>query len=87
MIFDYFLSNMVSKDVIREANNNVVRKSDEIWVFGSVSNGVLAEIQIANEQKKLVRFFKIEKPHKIVEITKEEVQMEGEEMQEFKNQL
>lgn len=41
-----------------------------------MSNGVLAEIQIANEQGKKVRYFAIEKPHKIVESDKEKVEME-----------
>jgi len=78
MIFDYFLLDTVSHDLVREGNNNLVKRCDAIWVFGTVSNGVLAEIQIANEQGKTVRFFAIEKPHKIVEITKDKVEMEVE---------
>jgi hypothetical protein len=41
-----------------------------------VSNGVLAEIQIANEQGKKVRYFTIKKPHNIVEIDKNSVELE-----------
>lgn len=50
MVFDYFLLDAIERDLVREGNNNLVKRCDEIWVFGAVSNGVLAEIQIANEQ-------------------------------------
>jgi hypothetical protein len=62
--------------LVREGNNNIVKRCDEIWVFGAVSNGVLAEIQIANDQGKAVRFFKVERPHRIIEITKDKIEME-----------
>lgn len=78
MVFDYFLLDAVDRDLVREGNNNLVKRCDEIWVFGAASNGVLAEIQIANEQGKIVRFFAIEKPHKIVETTKDKVELEAE---------
>lgn len=78
MIFDYFLLDAVDRDLVREGNNNIVKRSDEIWVFGAVSNGVLAEIQIANRNSKTVRYFAVKKPHNIVEITKDTVDMESE---------
>lgn len=76
MVFDYFLLDAVDRDIVREGNNNLVKRCDEIWVFGAVSNGVLAEIQIAHEQGKPVRYFAIEKPHKIIESTKDKVELE-----------
>jgi hypothetical protein len=33
-IFDYFLLDTVNRDLIRKANNNLLRISDELWVFG-----------------------------------------------------
>lgn len=78
MVFDYFLLDAVDRDLVREGNNNLVKRCDEIWVFGAVSNGVLAEIQIANEQGRTVRYFTIEKPHKIIETTKDKIDMEDE---------
>lgn len=78
MVFDYFMLDAVDRDLVREGNNNLVKRCDEIWVFGAVSNGVLAEIQIANKQGKTVRYFAIEKPHNIVETTKERIEMEAE---------
>ena len=86
MIFDYFLLDSVERDLVREGNNNLVKRSDELWVFGAVSNGVLAEIKIAKEMEKIVKYFKIEKPHNIVPIETDEVEME-EEVAEFKNEL
>ena len=61
MVFDYFLLDAVDRDLVREGNNNLVKRCDDIWIFGAVSNGVLAEIQIANEQGKKVRYFTIKK--------------------------
>ena len=86
MIFDYFLLDTVNRDLVREGNNSIVKRSDELWVFGPISNGVLAEIQIAKQMKKPIKYFKIEKPHKIVEISKEQAEME-EEVKGFKSNL
>lgn len=68
MIFDYFLLNSIENNVVREANNNLVKRSDEIWVFGEINDGVLAEVLIAKEQKKIVRFFKVDKSNEIQEV-------------------
>ena len=76
MVFDYFMLDAVDRDLVREGNNNLVKRCDEIWVFGTVSNGVLAEIQIAKEQGKKVRYFAIEKPHQIIETDKNSVELE-----------
>ena len=86
MIFDYFLLDTVDRDLVREGNNSLVKRADELWVFGAVSNGVLAEIKIAKEMEKVVKYFKIEKPHNIVPIKIDEVEME-EEVAEFKSEL
>ncbi|HMN19473.1 MAG TPA: hypothetical protein PKA31_02680 [Candidatus Moranbacteria bacterium] len=86
MIFDYFLLDTVDRDLVREGNNSLVKRADELWVFGAVSNGVLAEIKIAKEREKMVKYFKIEKPHNIVPIKIDEVEME-EEVAEFKSEL
>lgn len=78
MVFDYFLLDSVGRDLVRQGNNNLVKRCDEIWVFGAVSNGVLAEILIANEQGKPVRYFKIDTQHGIIETAKDAVDMEEE---------
>lgn len=77
MVFGYFLSDLVEKDAVREGNNNLVKRADELWVFGDVSNGVLAEILIAKEMGKPIKYFAIERPHTIVPTSVEEVKMEA----------
>lgn len=76
MLTNYFLGDSVDRDVVRQANNVVVDRSDEIWQFGPVSDGALAEIVQAKKAKKAVRYFKIENSRYISEIQKSEVEME-----------
>src|ERR1700722_1523275 len=52
MLFDYFLLDSVERDLVRDANNSVVLRADQIWVFGPISNGVLAEILLARKANK-----------------------------------
>lgn len=75
MLFDYFFLDTIDRDIVREANNNVVFKTDEVRVFWPVSNWVLAEIQIAKQQNKPVKYFQIQKSRNIIAIEKTEVEM------------
>lgn len=86
MVFDYFLLDMVDRDLVREGNNNLVKRSDELWVFGKVSDGVLAEIKMAKAMKKPVKYFKIENPQNIIEITTDEVELE-EKVKDYYSEL
>jgi len=56
MVFDYFMLDTVPRDVVREANNNLLEKADELWVFGQISDGVAAEIKLFDGKK---RFFTV----------------------------
>lgn len=76
MVFDYFLLDSVDRDTIREGNNNLVKRSDELWVFGDISNGVLAEVQVAKAQQKPIRFFLVDNGT-ITETTKDSVVLES----------
>lgn len=58
-LWGYFLYELVDRDLIRRANNNVIRIVDEVWVFGPIADGVLAEIEYACELKKPLHFFSI----------------------------
>jgi hypothetical protein len=78
MVFDYFLNDGIDRDVVREANNNLVKRSDEIWVFGPVSDGALAEIRLAKRAGKKVRYFAVVKSRTIKELTASEVDLEPE---------
>lgn len=86
MLFDYFLLDSLERNVIRNANNSLVLRTDQIWVFGPVSNGVLAEILLAKKANKPVLYFKIEKSHTINPIFEEEVEVES-EVEQFKSLL
>lgn len=78
MLFDYFLLDTIDRDLVRNANNSIVLRSDQVWVFGPISNGVLAEILLAKKAGKPVAYFKIDKPHKILPIDVNMVEMEDE---------
>ncbi|HSX35708.1 MAG TPA: hypothetical protein VLH84_02120 [Patescibacteria group bacterium] len=56
MNFDYNLGGIVPKDSIRVANNSLIQRCDELWVFGEVSDGVLIEIFLAQKYGKPVKF-------------------------------
>ena len=86
MVFDYFLLDSVDRDLVREGNNNLVKRCDEFWVFGAVSNGVLAEIKIAKAVGKPIKYFGIRKPHAIVSVSKGEVELEK-EIEDFRKEL
>jgi hypothetical protein len=86
MAFDYFLADTIDRDLIRNANNNLVNLADELWVFGSISNGVMAEIKQVQAQGKKIRYFTIEHDHDFSEISKENLTFED-GMEKFKNEL
>ena len=57
--FDYFLSDRVDRDLIRQANNQLISMCDELWVFGDIANGVMFEIMLAKSLNKPIRYFTI----------------------------
>jgi len=56
-IWGYFLYDLVERDLVRRGNNNVVRIVDEVWVFGPIADGVMAEINYAMALNKPIRYF------------------------------
>lgn len=77
MSFDYFLIDVVSRDTIRQANNTYVHIADEIWTFGVISDGVLAEIHLAQELCKRIKYFALHNTvDSIKEIKEEELEYE-----------
>lgn len=85
MVHDYFLLDTVERGVIRESNNTLVKRADEVWVFGPVSDGVLGEIKLAESIGKHMRYFDIA-DSSIKEISKNEVKFE-ENVEKFRNEL
>jgi len=73
MNFDYNIFNSVPKETVKIASNNLVKKSDEVWVFADnfhgLSDGVLSEIKLAKESEKPVKFFKLPEFKEIKDIT------------------
>lgn len=74
--FDYNLAGIVDKSLIRIANNTMIERADELWVFGEVSDGVLVEIYLAKRRKLPVRYFVRERINQFREIEQDEVQLE-----------
>ena len=66
--FDYFLLDAVERDTVRRANNTLVARADELWVFGDIADGVRAEIMQAWQQHKTVRFFAFRDDKHIYEV-------------------
>ena len=69
MLFDYYLLHTVPKETVREAFNNLIVKSDEMWVFGTISLGVKVQIGIAKRFHKPVRYYDItDLPYRVVSV-------------------
>lgn len=78
MVFGYFLNDAVERDVIRQANNVLVERADQLWHFGPVSDGALSEILRARDCLKTVRCFSIVASRDITEVTFNDVELEPE---------
>lgn len=77
MIHEYFLLDTVDRDIVRNSNNTLVEKADELWVFGKISDGVLAEIKLAKKINKPIRYFDVINSKDIKEIGEAEAKMES----------
>lgn len=53
----YFMDDMVDRNLVVRANNNLIMVSDELWQFGSIADGCLEEIRFAAKQGKNIKFF------------------------------
>lgn len=51
MIHEYFMLDTVDRGKIKRSNDILVKRSDELWCFGQISNGVRHEINIAKKLK------------------------------------
>lgn len=78
-VFDYFLGERVDRESVRQGNNELIRRCDELWVFGQISDGVLFEIATCRQTGKKIRYFTISaRVEEIREITPDEVVFEPE---------
>jgi hypothetical protein len=76
LICDYFMLDTVPRDTIRAVNNTLVKRCDEVWVFGQIANGVLAEINLAKKLKKTIKYFDIKNSQKIIPTTFKKLEIE-----------
>lgn len=64
MMGGYFLYGLVDKDAVRRANNNLLMRADELWVFcdpsAVVADGVQVEIDWAMAHDVPVRSFRLD---------------------------
>jgi hypothetical protein len=58
-MFGYFLFDLVDRDLVRGANARVITAVDEVWSYGPIADGCLAEILQAQQEHKPVRFFSV----------------------------
>lgn len=75
-LYDYFLLDTVDRQFMIESNNALVMRADELWVFGPISTGVQAEIDIAAEYKKPIRYYDVVRSNTIVEIAEDAIRYE-----------
>lgn len=57
MMYSYFLLDTVERKRLIEANNDLIRISDEVWVFGEISDGVCEEIILAKNLDIPISYF------------------------------
>jgi hypothetical protein len=60
MVLGYFLYDLVDRDAVRLANNNLILRCDELWVFGEPADGVAVEIRLAGDLGLPVRRFTLD---------------------------
>src|SRR5207245_11675639 len=78
MLCYYFLLHTVTKQLVREAINNLRARCDEVWVFGTMSLGVKVQVGIAKRLKKPLRFYDIaDLPEQVYRISEKLAQEEG----------
>jgi len=77
MNFDYNLEGLVDKSLIRIANNTLIGKADELWVFGEISDGVLVEIYLAKKRQIPIKYWKFDKlENSFIEISEDKIELE-----------
>lgn len=82
--WDYFMNDMVDRNLTVRGNNNLIYISDELWQFGVISNGCYHEIKLAMKLKKKLRFFSLGKTvDDINEIDINKLEFEDELKNEF----
>ncbi len=83
-MFGYFLYDLVDRDLVRAANMRIIETVDEIWQYGAVSDGCLAEIRQALILGKPLRFFSVGKTVETIrELSVDEIEFEAVSIREI----
>ena len=79
-LYEYFLGDRVDRDLIRQANNNLIRKCNALWVFGeTIADGVLFEILYAKNLKMPVKYYTVDSCADLIkDVSVNELQFEEE---------
>ena len=59
MMYSYFLLDTVDRQSLISANNALITRSDELWVFGEISDGVTEEVKLERSLNLPVKYFDI----------------------------
>jgi len=59
MMYSYFLLDAIERKSLIRANNELLLRSDELWVFGLVSDGVAEEIKLAKVANMPIHYFSV----------------------------
>lgn len=78
MIFEYFLVDKLDRKLFYEANASLVKRADELWVFGEISDGVFAEIEIAKKMEKTIKYFEVVDSKILKKISEKNIKLEKE---------
>ncbi len=82
-MFGYFLYDLVDRDLVRSANAKVISAVDEVWSYGPIADGCLAEIFQALDEAKPIRYYTVEKRiADIREVREDELHFESMELKE-----
>lgn len=76
MIFEYFMLDTIKRNTVYSANNNLIKRADEVWIFGPISDGVLDEIKLAKKFRKPIKYFSIIDSKRIEKIDRKHVKFE-----------
>lgn len=90
MIFRYFLSDSVPREGIYKGNATIILNIDELWTFGPISDGVLAEVELAKKRGRKIKHFNItqDKPSvKFRQVSPKSVKLEEPTLEQYRKIL
>ena len=85
--FGYYLYELVDRDLVRNGNNNLLGRCDELWVYGDISDGILSEIKSFKLTGKPIRYFDISGlPNTVTEVKLSQLPFEK-DVEKFKTEF